>query len=188
MYVATLFYYRKNTRVYRDRSSRCHGITCLWPCLCVCVFYFLRSFFAFDRTFPIYVVFHSRGFYDVPRVLIADAGFGRHLGLYDTALALMSCRYRSEARQDELRSSKVWGYDHIWRRCSANKNTQIPVIKQQNATCSQYSFCVISRTIHKWACLLACWNVSGNIKRDRNYQRSKMIGTFYSVSSLSTLI
>ena len=30
-------------------------------------------FFAFDRTHTIYVVFQSRGFYDVPRVLIADA-------------------------------------------------------------------------------------------------------------------
>ena len=29
--------------------------------------------FAFDRTHTMYVVFQSRGFYDVPRVLVADA-------------------------------------------------------------------------------------------------------------------
>ena len=92
--------------------------------VCVCVCFFFWSLFAFDRTLPIYVVFHSRGCWS--RMLALAA-------ILDcvTPLALMSCRYRSEARQDELRSSKVWGYDHIWRGCSANKNTQIPVIKQQ---------------------------------------------------------
>lgn len=34
----------------------------------------VSRFVAFDRTRSIYVVFHSRGFYDVPRVLITDAG------------------------------------------------------------------------------------------------------------------
>ena len=34
----------------------------------------MSTFIAFDRTHTLYVVFRSQGFYDVPRVLIADAG------------------------------------------------------------------------------------------------------------------
>ena len=33
----------------------------------------MEDFIAFDRKHTIYVAFHSCGFYDVPRVLIADA-------------------------------------------------------------------------------------------------------------------
>ena len=52
-------------------------------------------------------VFHSRGFYGVPHVLIGDAGlnsgFGRCLELTGTHLAsTISCRYRSDARRDEF--------------------------------------------------------------------------------------
>ena len=50
----------------------------------------------------IYVVFHSRGFYNVPRVLIADARSFQTLAAvldYVTHLASISCWYRSDASQ-----------------------------------------------------------------------------------------
>ena len=65
---------------------------------------------AFDRTRAIYVVFHSRGFYDVPRVLIAVARSFQSLAAildYVTHIASMSCWYRADARQDELRPSQA---------------------------------------------------------------------------------
>ena len=49
---------------------------------------------AFDRKRSIYVVFPSRGFYEVPRVLIAAARSFQALAAildYVTHLALMSC-------------------------------------------------------------------------------------------------
>ena len=81
---------------------------CGLDCLCVCFFVFVLffSFFTFDRVHPIYMVFHSRGFYDVPRVLIADSrSFQALAAILDsvTHLATMSCWYRSDARQVEVR-------------------------------------------------------------------------------------
>ena len=57
------------------------------------------------------VVFHSHGFYDVPRVLIADARSFQALAAildYVTHLASMLCWYRPDARQDEFRILKVF--------------------------------------------------------------------------------
>ena len=65
---------------------------------------------AFDKTHTIYVLFYLRGFYDVPRVLIADAGSFRALTAilgYVIHLASMSYWYRSDARQDEFRLSQA---------------------------------------------------------------------------------
>ena len=67
---------------------------------------FALMLIAFDITHTIHVVFHSRGFYDVPRVLIADARSFQALAAiwdYVTHLASVSCCYRSDARQDEFR-------------------------------------------------------------------------------------
>ena len=64
-----------------------------------------ENIFAFDRTHTIDVVFHSRGFYDVQRVLIADArSFQALAAILDcvTYFASISCWYRSDARQDAL--------------------------------------------------------------------------------------
>ena len=59
--------------------------------------------FTFDRTLTIDVVFEFCGFYDVSRILIADAssfqGFGRHLGLTDALgldFKLASIRYQTK--------------------------------------------------------------------------------------------
>ena len=57
------------------------------------------------RKHTIYVVFYSRGFHDVPRVLIADARSFQALAAildYVTYLASMSCWYRADARQAAL--------------------------------------------------------------------------------------
>ena len=65
---------------------------------------------AFERTRTIYVAFHSRGFYDVPRILIRMLGHFLALAAildYVTHLASMSCWYRSDARQDEFRLSQA---------------------------------------------------------------------------------
>ena len=106
-----------------------------------------RLIFVLHRTHTIYVVFQSRRFYCVPRVLIADArSFQAFAAILDwpTHLALNSCWYRSDARQYGFRLpqaallwiSKVRGYDHVCRRWSAKKkkNTQNPVIKQENTS------------------------------------------------------
>jgi len=63
------------------------------------------SIITFERTHTIYVVFHSRGFFDVPRVLIADARSFQALAAildYVTHLDSMSCWHRSDARQNGL--------------------------------------------------------------------------------------
>ena len=63
---------------------------------------------ALDRTHTIYVVFQSRGFYDVPRVLIGDAKSFQALAAtldYVILLASTSLWYQSDARQDEFRLS-----------------------------------------------------------------------------------
>ena len=60
-------------------------------------YFYTRRIFAFNRTHTIYVVFHSRGFYDVPRVFIVDARS------FQTHLTSMSFWYRSDARQDEFK-------------------------------------------------------------------------------------
>lgn len=60
---------------------------------------------AFDKTHIIYVVFQSPGFYDVQRVLIADARpFLALAATLDrlTHLASISYRYRSDAKQAAL--------------------------------------------------------------------------------------
>ena len=60
----------------------------------------------FDRTHAIDVVFQSRGFYDVSRVLIADArSFQVFAAILNrlTHLTHFSCCYRSDARQDQFR-------------------------------------------------------------------------------------
>ena len=68
--------------------------------------------FAFGRTHTICVVFQSRGFYDVPRVLIADTAI-RHFRLLAAILdwlrhlASISCWYRPNARQDKFRLSQA---------------------------------------------------------------------------------
>ena len=62
-------------------------------------------FVAFDIMHNIYVVFHSRGFYYVPRVLISDArSFQSLAAIFDfvTKLASISLWYRSDARQEEV--------------------------------------------------------------------------------------
>ena len=75
----------------------------------VCYFRVQPSFLsiiAFDRTHTIYVVFQSRGIYDVPRVLIANArSFQALATILDrlTHLVSISCWYRSNARQHECR-------------------------------------------------------------------------------------
>ena len=54
----------------------CNDVICrfdLLPSLSLIVSIYLNTLFAFDRTHTIFVVFQSRGFYDVPWVLIADA-------------------------------------------------------------------------------------------------------------------
>ena len=99
-------------------------------------------FIAFDRVQNIFVVFHSREFYDIPRVLIADATSRSfealaamcECGPYVIHLASISCWYRSDARPDEFRPSrsyllwisKVRGYGHVCGRWSAKgkKNTK----------------------------------------------------------------
>ena len=62
------------------------------------------QFFAFERTHNICVVFESRGFYDVPRVLIADA---RSFQAFAAMLASISCLYQSDARTGEFRLSQA---------------------------------------------------------------------------------
>ena len=60
---------------------------------------------AFDKTHIIYVVFQSPGFYDVQRVLIADARPFLVLAAtldWLTHLASISYRYRSDAKQAAL--------------------------------------------------------------------------------------
>ena len=83
----------------------------------------------------IYLVFHSHGFYDVPRVLTADA---RSLQALATILdhvndRTMSCWYRSDARQDEFRLSQAALLYKVMTMSvvgSQRKHTQIPEIKQ----------------------------------------------------------
>ena len=84
---------------------------------------------AFDFVFAF--VFQSCGFYNVPRVLITDARSFQALATildYVPYLASISCRYRSDTRQDEfwvsqttlLWISKVRGYDHVCSRWNRN--------------------------------------------------------------------
>jgi len=76
-----------------------------------------------------YVIFRSRGFYDVPRVLIAYARWFQALAaILDrlTHLASNLCWYRFDARQDEFKLLhyeliKVRSYEHVCRRLSAKK-------------------------------------------------------------------
>lgn len=73
-------------------------------------YFYTRRIFAFKRTHTIYVVFHSRGFYDVPRVFIVDARSFQALAIildYVTHLTSMSFWYRFDAIQDEFRLSQV---------------------------------------------------------------------------------
>ena len=98
---------------------------------------------AFDRTDTIYVVFQSRGFYNVPLVLIADARsfsppfwtdwhtWPRPHASIDPILDKNNLDSSFQARAAFLWISKVRGHDHICGRWSAKKNTQIPVIKLQ---------------------------------------------------------
>ena len=92
-----------------------------------------RTVAAFDRTYTISVNFQPRGFYDVPRVFIENArAFQALAAILDwlTQVALISCWYRSDARQDEVRLqtkaallwiSKVRDYEHVCSRWSAKK-------------------------------------------------------------------
>ena len=77
-------------------------------------------FIVFDRTRTIYVVFHSRGFYDVPRVLIAGARLFQALAAildYVTHLASVSCWSQAAL----LRISQERGSDHVCSWWSAKK-------------------------------------------------------------------
>ena len=106
-------WYRKLRRiaiVYTDSFSL---VSCGFAFRCSLETLFYQDFQyvdAFERTHTIYVVFHSRGFYDVPRVLITDArSFEVFSAILDyvTHLASMSCWYRSDARQDKFRLSEA---------------------------------------------------------------------------------
>ena len=64
----------------------------------------------FNGMHTIYIVFHSRGFYDVPRILIVDGRSFQALAAildYVTHLSSMLCLYRSSARQNEFRPSQA---------------------------------------------------------------------------------
>ena len=70
------------------------------------IYTFYHLIIVFERMHTISIVFHSREFYDVPWVLIADAKSFQALTTnldYVTHLVSMSCWYRSDARQDEFR-------------------------------------------------------------------------------------
>ena len=100
----------------------------------------------------IYVLFQSRGFYDLRLILIADArSFPALAAILDwlTHLASISWWYRSDARHDEFRKSqavllwisKVRGYDHVCRRCSKkHANTKYKAIKHIERTASSLWF------------------------------------------------
>ena len=64
-------------------------------------YFYTRRIFAFKRTHTIYVVFHSRGCYDVPRVFIVDARS------FQALATILDYVYRSDARQDEFILSQV---------------------------------------------------------------------------------
>jgi len=64
-------------------------------------YFYTRRIFAFKRTHTIYVVFHSHGFYDVPRVFIVDARS------FQALATILDYVYRSDARQDEFILSQV---------------------------------------------------------------------------------
>ena len=75
-------------------------------CINYCVFYY----YVRQKAYYIYVVFHSRGFFDVPRVLIADARSFQALAAildYVTHLDSMSWWYRSDDRQNEMTVLKL---------------------------------------------------------------------------------
>ena len=56
--------------------------------------YYYIYIVAFDRTHTIDLIFHSRGFYDVPRVLIADAtSFKALAAILDYVIQLASMSY-----------------------------------------------------------------------------------------------
>ena len=86
----------------------------------------------------------SHGFYDVPRVLIANArSFQAFAAILDWQrhLASISCRYRSDARRDELGHLKLlYGEFQKYEVMTTSvvggqpKNTKIPVIKQQSTS------------------------------------------------------
>ena len=77
--------------------------------------------FACDRTRTNYVVFHSRGFYNVPRMLIAGPG---HFRLWPPSWTDWHTWLPSHAGIDQaalLWISKVRSYDHVYSRWSAKK-------------------------------------------------------------------
>ena len=108
------------------------------------IFIFVIIIVAFKRTRTIYVVFQSRGFYDVPWVLISDARSFQalapildwltiwprfHAGI-DPMPRKMNLDHPCQAAL--LWISKVRGYDRVCSRCSAKKTLKSQVIKQQN--------------------------------------------------------
>ena len=75
---------------------------------------------AFDRTHTIYLVFHCRGFYNVPRVLIAESKSFQALTAildYVIQLASMLCSYRSDNKMNlRLRYCEFQNYEIMQKK------------------------------------------------------------------------